>query len=112
MKGKKTRTLVRIDLNPDDSVSLSSDLENLDTDATSIEAYVAAMMSYVPSFNRSLRSMTPKSVSLVSIAMQVFFAAACAQASNGEQTAATFNRLVRAFSENPEKAAAKVGSRI
>ena len=99
MKKQTPKTLIRIALNPDGSVSMLSDLDRLDTQKMTVEMFTATMMSYVPAFVDGLRRMPPRSLALQGIAMQVFFAAACAAADNGAGNADTFVRLVKEFSK-------------
>ena len=99
MKNQTPKTLIRIDLNHDGSLSLLSDLDRLDTQKMTVEMFTATMMSYVPAFLDRLKRMPPRSLALQGIAMQVFFAAACAVADNGSGSANTFVRLVKEFSK-------------
>lgn len=89
----------KLSLDKEDNITFSTDLERLDENAMTKTEFVATLNSYLPQVTSELRKLSPKALELSSIAMVMFFAAACAISENGQMSV----DLLRQLYENYKK---------
>lgn len=87
-----SKTLLKIELNRDQSLKMSSDLERLNMNKTSEDEVKAAFFSYVPAFCAEFRRVPTKMSYFTSMLVVIFLAAAAAVSDNGDNIVRQFNR--------------------
>ena len=90
----------KLSLDNKDNVSFSTDLGKLDKSQMTKTEFVATINSYVPAVTDALRELDPKTLELSSIAMVMFFAAACAISSNGEESVDLLRQLYESYKKS------------
>lgn len=83
----------KLSLDADDNIQFSSDLSKLDMSQMTKTEFVATLNSYLPAIASNLRGLDSKTLELSSIAMVMYFAAACAVSENGKMSVDLFNQL-------------------
>lgn len=90
----------KLSLDNADNVTFSTDLERLDMSTMTKTEFVATLNSYLPQVVAALRELSPKALELSSIAMVMFYAAACAVSENGKMSVDLFNRLYENYKKS------------
>ena len=90
----------KLSLDNNDNVTFSTDLERLDMSTMTKTEFVATLNSYLPQVVAALRGCSPKALELSSIAMVMFFAAACAVSENGKVSVDLFNQLYENYKKS------------
>lgn len=90
----------KLSLDNADNVSFSTDLVRLDMSTMTKTEFVATLNSYLPQVAAALRGLDPKALELSSIAMVMFFAAACAVSENGKMSVDLFNQLYENYTKS------------
>lgn len=91
------RTLLKIELEKNGEITVSSDMERLDAKRAGIEDIKAAFFSYVPAFCAEFRRLPVKVSYLTSMLAVIFLTAAMAVSDNGDELAKQFQRTYEDF---------------
>jgi len=90
----------KLSLDRDDNVQFSSDLGKLDMSQMTKTEFVATLNSYLPAITSNLRQLDAKTLELASMAMVMYFAAACAVSENGKMSVDLFCQLYENYKKS------------